>query len=116
MMKLIFTIFLIMVSTNVFADGFFIKINNTQYNDFVEPRINQIRNNRPNWFLPGKEKFKEYTFHITDQSTGDRYYKIENIQYEGIHVNIIDYINNNYPSLTQYDYDHVKQFIPQNTI
>ena len=116
MKKLLFTIITLLLSVNTYANGFYIKITSTQYNSFVKPRIDQIKTNYPNWFLTGKEVFKEYTYFILDESTGDKYYKIENIQYENVKINIINYINDNYPSLTQYNSEYVKQFLPEVSI
>lgn len=57
--------------------------------------------------------FNEYTYYIEDLKTNDRYYRIENLQYNNTKYNFAEFIIENYPNFPRYDFDYVKQFLPE---
>lgn len=86
--------------------GFYIKLTETQ--------ANQIENALKNYNGIGADLLSKncvYTNYILDQITGDRYYCIEDIQFNGKRYNIMEWFQNNYPGMTQYSREFVDQFI-----
>jgi len=101
--------------------GFYIKAKPNQIN-----LIENIINSKVNQYfakLTPEEKaerktaydhgyFHEYTYYIEDPATGDRYYRIENLQYDGIVYEFESIVFKNNPNLEKYDHEFVSQFIP----
>jgi hypothetical protein len=89
-------------------NGFYLKLTKEESNKMVIDGFLDL--------FGGKEtkRFEDYTYAIEDESNGDLYWKIENLQYDGILYDCIGWVNKNYPDLKQYSHDFVKQFIPIN--
>ena len=106
-MKKIFIAILLLFSIPLNADnGFYLKLTDIQASGMISQGINQMFGGNP-------RRFKKYTYYIEDISTGDKYWRVENLQYFGIEYNVIKWLDNNYPSLPRYTFDFVKQFLPE---
>lgn len=109
MKKILITLALILISTNVSAEIFYIKITDQEALTIIKPKIDDLFNGN---FKP----FVKYRSYIEDTGTGDRYYKIKNVQYNNKIYNITNWVKNNYPGLTRYTFDDISQFVPNQFI
>lgn len=114
-MRKILVISMIFVSSFVYCDEvFYIKITQAQAEQMEQLGLAEM--------FPGiLKRARRYRSFILDEATGDRYYRIKNVQYKndsGVSVkyNVVNWINNNYPQLTKYSWDYVYQFLPPQTV
>ena len=125
MKKILITI-LLFLYIPVFADtGFYVKVPSNKIDlvkNVISGRVDSLFSK-----LTDQEKidknttfdydfFHEYTFYVEDSATGDRYYKIEDVQYKGIQYNFAQWFIDKYPTYPRYDYEYVKQFLPEEGI
>jgi len=85
---------------------FWLKLTTAQANQMMAIGLQQL-------FGANTTAFDVYTEATEDKATGDLYWKVRNIQKQGVLYDVIGWIDENYPNLTRYDWDHVKQFIEQ---
>lgn len=55
-------------------------------------------------------KFKDYTDYKLDTATGDKYFAVEDLQYDNIIYPIESFVILNFPDLTRYTPEFVSQF------
>ena len=109
-------------------NGFYLKLTIEQATSIMEDGIpalfDEVEAGRP------QERFNEYfhkhgeqvpgvryyTYYIEDSVTGDKYFKINNVQFKGIPYDVISFIDTAYPTITKYDHEYVKQFLPEEGI
>lgn len=109
MRKLLVAAF-ILFSVPLMADnGFFLKLSDIKALGMINSGITDLFGGKP-------RRFKNYTYFIEDIETNDKYWRVENLQYDGNLYNIIGWLDSNYPALPRYSYDFVKQFVPEGDV
>ena len=111
---------------------FYIKVKSKQVNlvenailTRVESLFNRLSTQEKDEWFNGATTFdfgwfNNYTSYIEDTATGDRYYNIHDLAYgvggERTEYNFAQWFIDTYPSYPRYDYDYVKQFLPEEGI
>jgi hypothetical protein len=75
-----------------------------QANDMIQNGLLVLTGNNP------PSIFQKYTRFIEDSNTGNKYWKIKTVKYNGIIYDVEQFVRDNY-SLTEYSNDYVFQFV-----
>lgn len=84
-------------------DCFYLKLDDNQANSMMSVGL-------PVLFQGQTTAFTIYTDCVIDKGTGEKYWKVKNIQKKGITYDVINYVRANYPGLTEYTANFVDQF------
>lgn len=84
-------------------DCFYLKLDDNQANSMMAVGL-------PVLFQGQISAFTVYTDCVIDKGSGEKFWKVKNIQKKGITYDVISYVRSNYPGLTEYTADFVNQF------
>jgi hypothetical protein len=85
---------------------FYLKLTDQQAQSMISLGLSEL-------FGSTTTAFDKYTKYILDNATSEKYWKAKNLRKKGVLYDVIGWIDENYPSLTRYDWAHVSQFIEQ---
>ena len=78
-MKIFVIIFCLLLSSAAFpSDGFYLELSDHQAISLIETGMSQM-------FGAETTAFDEYTYYILDEQTGNKYWRVENIQKKGVY-------------------------------
>ena len=131
-----YLILCLLISSNLYADnGFYIKATSSDILKLelaIESRVNSIFIKKSTEekvaikkldsllniksTVRNYDKFNTYTYYIEDIKTGDRYYRIEDLQIKGIKYNFKQFLIDTQSKFQRYHNDSIKQFLPSEGI
>lgn len=80
--------------------SFYLKLTDEQAASMISEGLAELFGGTPT-------KFENYTFSVTDPATGDKYWLVRDLKYDGVAYNVEDYVIDNYPTLTRYTSEYV---------
>ena len=91
------------------SNGFYLKLTNEQASSMIVDGIDKM-------FGGTVSKFVEYTFSVEDEASGDKYWYVENLEYNGVLYDVIGWLDSEYPELIRYTHEYVSQLINDDMI
>ena len=91
------------------SNGFYLKLTNVQANSMITAGIAKL-------FGGEVSKFVKYTYYLEDEATGEKYWYVENLEYDGVLYDIIGWLDAEHPDLIRYTHEYVSNLINENMI